>query len=1180
MNLVIAPFSLARLGRVTQALEFNPSPIRLVGMDSYAPLSLLLTQNSSSRLTKNPHVIVTPDLETAEKLIESIRFFDPTLATHLLPHFDVGVYSNLYPNQRVIAQRLNWLFHAKNAKPGEIFVAPIEGLLQKTLPFKIFAKNTFIIERQSPLPSPLASYLNGLGYITAPTVEDVGTYAFRGGILDIFSPGHEHPYRIELFGDAVESIRSFDPRTQMSVRDESTAVILPAREVLFNDDNRQNVANRLLRAAEGRPVTKTELQDVLRSVSLGQPFYGADFLLPYFYDRLDDPLEYFSSSVDLWIYDRMEVVRHSDHFQQELKSDFSQAEKQTLRVEPDELYSNFESLTVSPDSTTVWIDKIELADSAEVSREVCEFRTFNLNELAAGAQALVNDQPGLACYLKDKLTRWRAQGYSLFLTAANHNVTERLRLILERAEFKVEIVSENNYEWAHLAEAQKTDLSLLHIVPRFLPEGFRMADEHLVFIRDEDILGKRRIRQHAKTDELALERAEALSFGDLQPGAPVVHRLHGIGIYEGLKPMQIDGAASEFIELRYKDGDRLYLPVYRIGQLHKYTGPASEHLIDKLGGPGWAKTKTKVRSQLRDVADRLLRLYAKRSQMKRPPFSQLNEDFVQFENTFPYQETDDQLRAIHDVLGDMCSERPMDRLICGDVGFGKTEVALRAAFKAVQDGLQVAIIAPTTILTYQHFENFKRRFAKWPVEIRALNRFVGAKEVKQTLADLKTGKVDIVIGTHRLLSRDVGFKNLGLLIVDEEQKFGVLHKERLRHLREGVDTIAMSATPIPRTLNMSLMGIRDLSIINTPPEDRLPTRTFVCKFETETIRKAIESEISRGGQIFFLHNRVQSIDATSAQLREIVPQARMAIAHGQMDEDLLEKTMLKFFNHELDILICTAIIESGMDIPRANTIFIDNAHTFGVSQLYQLRGRVGRSKERAYCYLILPADKRLDATAQERLKIIQENTALGSGPRVAQYDLELRGAGDILGEDQSGHINAVGYELYLELLEEALNELRGDVKTDPEVEPEINLRIPALLPDKYVPDIRMRLYYYKSLSNVRAIEDIDRIETELRDQFGPPPEPVMNLLGLMLIRKHCRTLGVKDVSSGKNALSLSFTEKTPLPPQEVVRLTTRENKKYTLAPDQRLKIRMNEVTWPRVVEELEYLISLCPSRGL
>ncbi|NUN07039.1 MAG: DEAD/DEAH box helicase, partial [Bdellovibrio sp.] len=541
---------------------------------------------------------------------------------------------------------------------------------------------------------------------------------------------------------------------------------------------------------------------------------------------------------------------------------------------------------------------------------------------------------------------------------------------------------------------------------------------------------------------------------------------------------------------------------------------------------------------------------------------------------FPYEETDDQMRAINDILADLKSTKPMDRLICGDVGFGKTEVAMRAAFFAVQARRQVALLAPTTVLTFQHFETLKKRFQGWPVEIRVLNRFVSTAEVKKTLQELKDGKVDIVVGTHKLLGSSIVFKDLGLLIIDEEQKFGVTHKEKIKKLKNSVDTLTLSATPIPRTLNMALVGIRDLSLINTAPVDRLPTRTFVLKFDGETIRKAITAEIARGGQIYFIHNRIESIYGLADEIRNIVPEARIRVAHGQMEEHELEKAMLAFFHHEIDVLICTAIVESGMDVPRANTMFIDSAHMFGLSQLYQLRGRVGRSKTRAYCYLMMPRNRQLDKQQQERLKIIQENTALGSGIKIAQYDLELRGAGNILGDDQSGHINAVGYELYMDLLNEALAEAKGEGTEDMDLDPEINLRVPAMIPEDYIADIRIRLSYYKALAEISSQEDLDHIEEELRDQFGQIPDATINLMGLMLIRHQCKKLGVRDISAGVKSVSLIFTEQTKLKPETVIQLAVRENKKYSLTPDNRLNIKLSTISWSAVHEELETLLKL------
>jgi transcription-repair coupling factor (superfamily II helicase) len=814
----------------------------------------------------------------------------------------------------------------------------------------------------------------------------------------------------------------------------------------------------------------------------------------------------------------------------------------------------------------------ETADSSAAFK--ISYPTHNVLEVS---NLLVSQTPGSDVWLesvKQKLTAWKEDDYRVFIALKNKSQAERIRLFLEKIEWACLLAHPDEALWQSWFDQSNKKKREVILIPRILPESLRIPEERVVFLRDEDLLGKKtRVRGTTASEDFQ-KQAQRLAFGDLKPGDCVVHSQHGIGVYEGLKIMNIGGIESEFIQVAYKDKDKLYLPVYRVGQLQKYSGAATTAVLDKLGGSGWEKTKSKVKGHLRDIAADLLDLYAKRSEMHRPAFLINEADFSAFEAAFPYDETEDQDRAIHDLVNDMRSTRPSDRLICGDVGFGKTEVAMRAAFIAAHVHKQVAVLAPTTVLSFQHFETFKKRFQGWPIEIRELNRFVSNADAKKTLAELKEGKVDVIIGTHRLLSKDVVFKNLGLMIVDEEQKFGVAHKERIRKLKTSVDTIAMSATPIPRTLNMSLVGIRDLSLINTAPIDRLPTRTFICKWDEETIRKSIESEISRGGQIYFIHNRVQSIYGIADEIRKIVPNARIGVGHGQMDEDALEKVMIAFFHHEIDVLVCTTIVESGMDVSKANTMFIDQAHMMGLSQLYQLRGRVGRSKQRAYCYLMLPRDKQIDKHAQERLKVIQENTALGSGIRIAQYDLELRGAGNILGEDQSGHINTVGYEMYMDLLNEAVHELCGDPLEESGVEPEINLRIAAMIPDSYIKDIRLRLSYYKALADIKSPDDLEKIEDELKDQFGELPEPALNLMGLMLIRAECKKLGVKDVSAGLKNISLIFSEKTKMRPETAIQLAMRDNKKYSLTPDNRLNIRMNTISWPAVYEELQYLLRL------
>jgi transcription-repair coupling factor (superfamily II helicase) len=1169
------PLSLGLHGSIDRWLRLPAAPLEVAGTTSYFTLAGLVHHHYPE--LQAPHLAIFPRQEDLRRWLRAGQLLDPGFSALELPAFDVGIYSNLYPSRRLVAGRARWLHQAQHARPGQVFAASIEALLQKTMPFQILSQASFDLSVKEDLPGDFIRRLDDLGYEAVPLVEDVGTYSLRGGIVDVFSPDMDLPVRLELFGDTIESARAFDPQTQRSRFDIAKFSVIPAREILLSDERRQRAAKMLKASLDGRPVVKEEAQAALHALAQGQYLPGMEFLLAYFYATPASPLEHFSSPLVVWQHDPLEIARQVDNLFAGLKGEFQSSDSLILRPHFTEVYGSFDQLNIPPDSHVASITRVRIQDRPEEDDgAVLEVNASELKDFANTAKALTAQTAEFSRFLETKLGEWRGRGDRVFFAANGVSQCQRLKLLLERTSFHTQIAGENDALWPQWAAEQDDDSKLVHLIPRPATESLRLGEENLVILRDEDLFGRKTTRREpAKAREELEIKTEALQFADMKVGDLIVHKIHGVGLYEGLKVMPIAGVDAELVQIKYKDNDRLYLPVFRIHQIHKFTAPAGTHPLDKLGGQSWEKTKGKVRNHLRDVAADLLKLYAQRSQVQRPPFGPANEDYASFEAAFPYDETPDQLRAIEDLLGDLHRERPMDRLICGDVGFGKTEVALRAAFKVVQDRRQVAVIAPTTVLTFQHTETFRRRFKDWPVKVRPLNRFVAPKDAKETLDGIRTGDVDIVIGTHRLLSRDVGFKDLGLLIVDEEQKFGVQHKERLRKLRVGVDTLAMSATPIPRTLNLSLMGLRDLSIINTPPADRLPTRTFVCKYDHETIRKAVLSEVHRGGQVFFIHNRIESIYALLDDLRSFLPEVRMGLAHGQMEEGQLEKVMVSFFTHEIDMLVCTTIVESGMDIPRANTMFIDKAHQLGLSQLYQLRGRVGRSKERAYCYLLVPADRRIDAQAQERLKVLQENTALGSGIRIAQYDLELRGAGDILGEEQSGHIDAVGYEMYLELLEEAVQKLKGEEMYETQFEPDINVRIPALIPDRYIADIRLRLSYYRALSDIESPEDMERMEQGLRDQYGQPPEPVINLMGLMLIRQVCKKLCVKDLSSGKTGVSLLFTEHTPLPTERVLELARRENKKYGVTPDSRLNIRMLEIAWPRIYDELLYLLSLC-----
>lgn len=1155
-----------------RAFESKKKKIQVLGSSSELPLSLFLSQTYSKQINNLPQLVITSSHDSAMTLCEQMKFFDPLKTCYIFNHFDVSPYSGLFPNARTVAERLRFLYHAQNARPGEIFISSVQALCQKTLPFTVLKDRTFLWSKGTEIPENIAGFLNDLGYQPAPMVEDQGQYAVRGGIIDIFSPAHTLPVRIELFGDEVESLRFFSPVDQRSQEELKAVSIIPAREILFRDEWHEELLKDFRETLKDRTVDRTEVDETLRSLVLKTYFPGAEFLLPSFYKNLETAFDHFNSSLNIWLLDPVEIARASDEALAEIKADFKASSQAVIRPDFEKLFVNFDKLELPEDSRQIYFSKLEYFDEEASEDTKIPYRSMPVTDLT---NLSLSNAPGSEAWLqavKAKLGRWKDEGYKIFVGIKNQSHTERLAQMLERLEYKAVKCPTTDYAWDTWIQEQEHSKKVIHLIPRFLPESLRLEEELLVFLREEDFLGKKQRVLDSSGAEDFQKKAKRLAFGDLKPGDLVVHVKHGIGQYEGLKIMQINGIDSEFIQISYKESDKLYLPVYRVGQLQKYSGASQTTVLDKLGGTGWEKTKSKVKGQLRDIAHELLALYAKRLELYRPPFTFNEQEYEMFQNSFAYDETNDQLRAIRDITKDLSGTKPMDRLVCGDVGFGKTEVAMRAAYFAIQNRKQVAVLAPTTVLTFQHLETFKKRFDGWPVEIRALNRFVTTTEAKKTLKELESGKVDVLIGTHRLLSKDVKFNDLGLLIVDEEQKFGVTHKEKIKKMRTSVDTLTLSATPIPRTLNMSLVGARDLSLINTAPVDRLPTRTFVCKFDEETIRKAIEAEIARGGQVYFIHNRVQSIYGIADEVRAIVPKARIRVAHGQMDEHELEKTMLEFFHHEVDVLVCTAIVESGMDIPRANTMFIDSAHMFGLSQLYQLRGRVGRSKARAYCYLMLPRGKKIEKDAQERLKIIQENSALGSGIKIAQYDLELRGSGNILGENQSGHVNAVGYELYMDLLQEALAEAKGETIDDIELDPEINLRIPAMIPESYIGDIRIRLSYYKALAEISSNEELDRIEEELKDQFGDIPEATLNLMGLMLIRRLCKDLGVRDLSAGVKSISLIFTEKTSLKPQTAIQLAMRENKKYSLTPDNRLNIRMNAITWGGVYEELEYLL--------
>lgn len=1142
-------------------------PIHIIGSRSPVFVASFLGSPDFFQTLRRPQVILVKDDATAQDLETDIYFFNPKATVLRLSGLDISPYSGLYPNPRLIAERIFWLYRAQYSTGGEIFIAPVSAFFQKTLPKVFLDQNTFTFHLNDEFSPELIKRLSLMGYQNSPRVEDVGQFNVKGGIIDIFSPAHENPIRIELFGDFIESLRFFNAETQRTLDLTKELVVLPVREVLYHESAQELVLKKLNEKYREDSFPREQKDFLYENLVQKKFFHGIDFFLSYFYQELGLPADFFESSVDFYYLDSLEIMRQFDLYLEELKKDSARQPKPSLLPQPNDFCGSLEALTLSKNSRMIQISSVEILNpEAEEQSAVLKIhyptQDFLLPHRASGS-------PDSAVFLQElslKIKSALEQKQTIIVSTRTSSQMARLHVLLEKYELPLYIHEESFCDFGLLKENFK---GLVNLILRPLSESIILKNDDVLFLREEDFFGKKEHVRRIPKKTTAYSKSVILS--DLRVGDLVTHSEFGVGVYEGLKTMALNDVQNEFVQLRYQDDAKLYLPVYRINLIRKYSGVAP---IDKLGTQAWNKTKIKVKNHLRDVAADLLNLYAKRSQSVRAPFSAPDLDFKTFEGQFLFDETEDQLKTIDSILEDMQKESPMDRLVCGDVGFGKTEVAMRAAFKAVQCQKQVAVLVPTTILCFQHYETFKKRFESWPIRVEMLSRFISATKARTIIKDIKDGKVDIVIGTHRLLSKDMQFKNLGLLVVDEEHKFGVTHKEKIKKLKSSVDTIAMSATPIPRTLNMSLVGIRDLSLINTPPQDRLPVRTFICKFDDSIIKNAIESEVQRGGQVFFLHNRVQSIAEFAGRIQDLVPNVRVRFAHGQMDESALEETMISFFKQEFDVLVSTTIIESGMDIPRANTIIIDRAGTLGLSQLYQLRGRVGRSKERAYCYLLIPQTGVMDPAAQERLKVLQENSELGSGIRIAHHDLELRGAGNILGEEQAGHANAVGFELYLELLEQALKEARGEDTQKDELEPEINLRIAALIPDEYIPDIRVRIGYYNALSKIESPEDMDRFEEDLNDQFGKVPEQVMNLMGIMLLKKYCKDLAIRDLTAGTKSITLSFADFTPLKPETLIELVTGHKKKYSITPDSRLVIQMKEISWPQIYAELNSLKEL------
>ncbi len=1069
------------------------------------------------RASKRRILAVLPDHAGAEGFSEDLKFFLPESDVFLYPTPELLPFETLSAHQDIQAARIELLFRLSGGAPF-ITISSAPNLMQRVIPKESLLNKVVDLKIGSEYArEELTARLHGLGYARMTMVEERGEMSVRGGILDIFPPMYDSPLRVEFFGDEIESMRTFDVSTQRSIKEMTEARILPARETIAEGQGLSGTSGaraRLMERADELDLPRDvweNLSDKLRDGTLS----GIDMLLPLFHERLDTLFDYIDNNAIISIIDPDSSYSALDAFDTDIKAAEERLiSKKQFFVEPASLYaSSNEIRSALKKHPIVGIETLK-SSAFEVGTEsnIGLRQAIGLGKKGPPGADEPFGESGVSLLkpLANLINERLGAGDRIYLTAHNRGQAERTKELLEGYGLRPGVI-----KGPEILERAGSEFA---IAIGSIGAGFKAPGAALVVISEEEVFGERVKRRAPPSKRL---EAFLTQLQDLSVGDAIVHAHHGIGLYQGIQRVTVDAVESDFLLLEYRGGDKLYLPVRRMDLVSKYHGVEGKTPeLDKLGGTNWERAKKRVKHAVEKLAGELLKLYAERQVAEGFAFSKPDSIFREFEAAFEYEETPDQARAIEECLRDMEEPRPMDRLVCGDVGYGKTEVAIRAAFKAVLDKKQVAVLVPTTVLAQQHYSTFSRRLAPYPVVVEALSRFKSRKEQKDIVERLKKDGVDIIIGTHRLLQRDIEFKDLGLIVIDEEHRFGVAHKEKLKQLRKRVDVLTLTATPIPRTLHMSLASVRELSIINTPPEDRLAIKTNIIRFDEALIAEAIERELARGGQVFFVHNRIQSMGAIGEFLGKIVPHARVAVAHGQMDERELEKKMVGFVNKDYDILLSTAIIESGLDIPSANTIIINRADRFGLAKLYQLRGRVGRSKHRAYAYFICP-DGGLTEDARKRLEVIQELCDPGSGFKVATYDLEIRGAGELLGSAQSGSIAEVGFDMYAQMLEEAVREMKGEEVRE-EAEPEINLKVSQYIPEDYIPDTRQRLGVYKRLASVSSEADLAAIAEELEDRYGEVPHLVENLAGTMRLKLLLKKLHAKELIQKGTRLYLSF----------------------------------------------------------
>jgi len=1120
-----------------------------------------------------PIIVVTARASEAEALAhEAVFFLDepaeadtPARRVHHLPAWELKPLSSLSPGADTQAAQIAALY-AILRTPAPIVVTSVEALMAKTIPRAILDASIIRVTAAERLDLELLiEALASAGYQRVPQVEEPGDFSVRGGIVDIFSPLYNAPVRLELEDDMVTSIRRFDIASQRSAGELDEATIVRTRFVAPEALKELRVRDRAAVRAADIGMVRKEAGELAETLDNGLLFPGAELLMPYVYGApLESVADYLPAGAVLWLVDAGRIRAEADRFASKVAEEAAiAAGAPRFFPEPDSMYlsvDEFEralagfaavetgSLITAARPREGWAPPIEVKSQPSLRLTSPEL---------TGARAAVSFEP-LALQLREVQ---RGQGRALMLVEGP-NQAARLRRHLEAYELEVNTECKTFgalLTWPDYRPA---------IIEGEISAGTVLQDDGIYLYSEEEIFGEPRARRKSRSTA----KGAMLNLAELRPDDVVVHIDHGIGRYRGLKHLKVADIEGDFLNLEYAGNDTMYVPVERINLVQRYIGSDSEApRLDKLGSGAWEKVKRRTRQAVLAMASELLEIYAAREVLEGHALPHPGRDYHEFADRFEFEETPDQQAAIDDVIRDLTRVKPMDRLICGDAGFGKTEVAMRAAFIAVMDGRQVAVLVPTTILAEQHWNTMRKRFADYPVRVEMVSRFRSSKENKAVIDDVARGKVDIVVGTHRLLSTDVGIPRLGLLIIDEEHRFGVADKERIKKLKKMVPVLTMTATPIPRTLHMAMLGIRDLSVIQTAPPDRQQIRTYVAHFDDGLIRDVILRELSRGGQVFFVHNRVENIEYMARHLRTLIPEAKVAVAHGQMRERQLEDVMREFIENRVGVLVCSAIIESGLDIPNANTMIINRADHFGLAQLYQLRGRVGRSRQRAYAYLLIPGEHIITRDAKRRIDALRELVDAdsgGGGFKLAMADLEHRGAGNLLGREQHGEIEAVGFELYTEMMEQAIAELRGEERR-PDFEPELKLGIPAYIPDSYVPDENERLVLYRRFARADSEQDLADLKDEMRDRFGPVPTLIDNLVAAMNVRRQMKLLLILSAILKGDQLEVRFHPDAPVDSARLAALAAANRRTMKLTPSFQVLVRIESADYATLFAQVD-----------